>query len=165
MMYGQFLILFLLVTLNYGYLSFNIDCYYLKANTIANNLTECLILIKYHIYNLVTVQAKYFLRFCFLFKLTQCFLISIHFFLVCKLISTLSFTKSQFLFTFFTMSVSDKFLIWFIKKKEAKQRNCAVDFLTPFWGKLTLTLIFNMCIKDLVHFVMFETLTFIFLKT
>ena len=47
--------LFLLVTSNYGYLSFNIDCYYLKANTIANNLTECLILIKYHIYNLVIV--------------------------------------------------------------------------------------------------------------
>ena len=110
-------------------------------------------------------RQNIFQCFIFLFKLMQCFLISIHFFLVCKLVSTLSFTKSQFLFTFFTMSVPDKFLIWFIKKKEAKQKNCAVDFLTPFWGKLTLTLIFNMCIQDLVHFVMFETLTFIFLKT
>ena len=42
----QFLILFLLVTLNYGYLSFKIDCYNLKANTIVNNLTACLIFIK-----------------------------------------------------------------------------------------------------------------------
>ena len=32
----KFLILFLLVTLNYGYLPFNIDCYYLKTNTIVN---------------------------------------------------------------------------------------------------------------------------------
>ena len=42
----QFLILFSLVTLNYGYLSFNMDYYYLKANTTVNNLTACLIFIK-----------------------------------------------------------------------------------------------------------------------
>ena len=47
----QFLILFLLVTLSYGYLSFNMDCYYLKANTAVNNVAKCLIFIKYYIYN------------------------------------------------------------------------------------------------------------------
>ena len=47
----QFLILFLLVTLIYGHFLFNMDCYYLKANTTVKNLTACLIFIKYHIYN------------------------------------------------------------------------------------------------------------------
>ena len=47
----QFLILFSLVTFNYGYLSFNVDCYYLKANTIVKNLTAYLIFIKCHIYS------------------------------------------------------------------------------------------------------------------
>ena len=46
----QFLILFLQVTLSYGYLSFNLGCYYLKANTTVNNLAKCLIFIKYYIY-------------------------------------------------------------------------------------------------------------------
>ena len=41
----QFLISFFLVTLNYGYFSFNIDCNYLKANAIENSLTACLIFI------------------------------------------------------------------------------------------------------------------------
>ena len=54
----EFLILLLLVTLNYGYLSFNIDCYYLKANTIVNNLTVCLTFIKYHIYNFSDCLGK-----------------------------------------------------------------------------------------------------------
>ena len=45
----QFLILFSLVNLNYGYLSCNTDCYYLKAN-IVKNLAACLIFMKYHIY-------------------------------------------------------------------------------------------------------------------
>ena len=51
----QFIILFSLVTLNYGYLSFNIDCYYLKANTIVNNLTVYLIFIKYHIFIILVI--------------------------------------------------------------------------------------------------------------
>ena len=38
----QFFILFLLVTLNHGYLSFNMDCYYFKTSTTVNNLTTCL---------------------------------------------------------------------------------------------------------------------------
>ena len=56
----QFLILFLLVTLNYGYLSFNMDCYYLKANTTVNNLTTCLVFVKYHIYNFSDCIGKIF---------------------------------------------------------------------------------------------------------
>ena len=91
----QFLILFLLVTLSYGYLSFNMDCYYLKANTTVNNLTTCLIFIKYHIYNFSDCIGKIFFKVLFFYSnLYQCFLISIHFFLVCKLVSILSFTKS-----------------------------------------------------------------------
>ena len=86
----QFLILFLLVTLNYGYLSFNMDCYYLKANTTVNNLTTCLIFIKYHIYNFSDCICKIFFQVLFFYSnLYQCFLISIHFFLVCKLASIL----------------------------------------------------------------------------
>ena len=66
----QFLILFLLVTLNYGNLSCNIDRYYLKANTIVNNLTACLIFIKYHIYNFSDCLGEVFVRaLFFLFKL------------------------------------------------------------------------------------------------
>ena len=56
----QILILFLLVTLNYGYLLFNMDCYYLKANTTVKNLTACLIFIKYHIYNFSDRISKIF---------------------------------------------------------------------------------------------------------
>ena len=106
----QFLILFLLVTLHYGYLSFTMDFYYLKANTTVNNLTTCLIFIKYHIYNFSDCIGKIFFKVLFFYSnLYQCFLISIHFFLVCKLASILSFTKSQFAFTFFTMSISSIF--------------------------------------------------------
>ena len=80
----QFLILFLLATLNYGYLSFNMDYYYLKANTTVNNLTACLIFIKYHIYNFSDCIGKIFFKVLFFYSnLYQCFLISIHFFLVC----------------------------------------------------------------------------------
>ena len=56
----QFLILILLVTLNYGYLSFKIDCYNSKANNIVNNLTACLIFIKYDIYNFSDCIRKMF---------------------------------------------------------------------------------------------------------
>ena len=56
----QFLISFLIVTLNYGYLLFNMDCYYLKANTTVKNLTACLIFIKYHIYNFSDRIGKIF---------------------------------------------------------------------------------------------------------
>ena len=153
--YDKLLILFLLVTLNYSYLSFNIDCYYFKANTILNNLTACLIFIKYHIYNFRDSIDKTFFKALFSdSNLYQLFLISIHFFLAWKLVSILSFIKWQLYFTFFTMSMSGIF------------RKTFISFLRPFRGKLTLTLIFNLCIKDFVHFViMFYFFTFIFLKT
>ena len=61
----QFLISFLLVSLNYGYLLFNMDCYYLKANTTLNNLTTCLIFIKYHIYNFSDCKGKIFFKVLF----------------------------------------------------------------------------------------------------
>ena len=78
--------------LNYGYLSFNIDCYYLKGNTIVNNLTACLIFIKYHIYNFSNFTGKIFFKVLFFCSnLYQCFLINNHFSLVCKLVSILSF--------------------------------------------------------------------------
>ena len=86
----QFLILFLLVTLSYGYLSFNLGCYYLKANTTVNNLATCLIFIKYYIYNFSDCIGKILFKVLFFYSnLYQCFLISIHFFLVCKLASIL----------------------------------------------------------------------------
>ena len=132
----QFLILFLLVTLNYGYLSFNMDCYYLKANTTVNNLTTCLIFIKYHIYNFSDCIGKIFFKVLFFYSnLYQCFLISIHFFLVCKLASILSFTKSQFAFTFFTMSMSGIFrksFLFGLQKGRGKTEKLCRGFLTPF---------------------------------
>ena len=111
----EFLILFSLVTLN-----FNIDCYYLKVNTIVNNLTACLIFIKYYIYNFSDCLDKIFFKVLFFYSnLYQYFLISIHFFLVCKLVSILSFTKSQFAFTFFTMFgiFRKSWFIWFTKRR------------------------------------------------
>ena len=154
----QFLILFLLVTLSYGYLSFNLGCYYLKANTTVNNLATCLIFIKYYIYNFSDCIGKILFKVLFFYSnLYQCFLISIHFFLVCKLVSILSFTKSQFAFTFFTMFMSgifkNSFLFGLQKGRGKTEKLCETEKLTPFWGKLTLTLISNMCIKDFVHFV------------
>ena len=60
----QFLILFSLVNLNYGYLSCNTDCYYLKAN-IVKNLAACLIFMKYHIYNSSDCLGNIFFRVLF----------------------------------------------------------------------------------------------------
>ena len=42
------------------YLSFNIDCCYLKGKTIVNNLTACLIFIKCHTYNVNDCIGKVF---------------------------------------------------------------------------------------------------------
>ena len=81
----QFLILLSLVTLNYGYLSCNRDCYYLKAITIENNLTACLIFIKHHIHNFSDCLGKIFFVVLFFYSnLYKCFLISIHLCLVCS---------------------------------------------------------------------------------
>ena len=66
-----------------------------------------MIFIKYHIYNFSDCIRKIFFKvLLFYSNLYQCFLIRIHFFLVCKLALILSFTMSQFAFTFFTMSMS-----------------------------------------------------------
>ena len=120
------------------YLSFNIDCYYLKANFIVNNLTACLIFIKYHIYNFSDCIGKIFFKVLFFYSnLYQCFLISIHFFLVCKLASILSFTKSQFAFTFFTMSMSRRFRKSFLfglqKGRGKTEKLCHSFFNTLQW--------------------------------
>ena len=132
-----FLILFSLVTLNYGYLSFNIDCYYLKANTIVNNLTACLIFIKYHTYNFSDCIGKIFSSVLFFYSnLYQCFLSSIHFSLVCKLISILSFTKSQFAFTFLTMSgIFRKSLLFGLQKRRNKAQKLSRGFFNTLFGE------------------------------
>ena len=109
---------------NNGYLSFNIDCYYLKASTIVNNLTACLIFIKYHIYIHNFIGKIFFKVLFFCSNLYQCFLISIHFSLVFKLVSILSITNLQFAFTFFTMAgiFRKKFIIWFTKRKRQNRK-------------------------------------------
>ena len=135
----QFLILFLLVTLSYGYLSFNLGCYYLKANTTVNNLATCLIFIKYYIYNFSDCIGKILFKVLFFYSnLYQCFLISIHFFLVCKLVSILSFTKSQFAFTFFTMSMSRRFrksFLFGLQKGRGKTEKLCRGFFNTLLGK------------------------------
>ena len=64
----QFLILFLLITLSYGYLSFNLGCYYLKANTTVNNLATCLTFIKYYIYNFSDCIGKILFKVLFFYS-------------------------------------------------------------------------------------------------
>ena len=136
----QFLILFLLVTLNYGYLSLNIDRYYLKANTIVNNLTACLMFIKDHIYNFSDCIGKMFFMVSFFYSnIYQSFLISIHFSLVCKLVSVLSFTKSQFAFTFFTMSMCGIFrksLLFGLQKGIGETEKLCRGFFNTILGEL-----------------------------
>ena len=182
----QFLILFSLVTLNYGYLSCNIDCYHLKANTIVNNLTACLIFIKYNIYNFSVCLGKIFFRVLFVYsKLYPCFLISIHFCLVCKLVSILPFTKSLYAFEFFTIfDIFLKRLLFGLQKRSGKTEKLCHSFFNTLLRKTkpysyfqhvyqtscSFCYVLNfyfyiMCIKDLVHFVMFYTFIFIFLKT
>ena len=102
-----------------------------------NNLTACLIFMKYHIYNFSDCSDKIFFRVLFFYSnLYQCSLISIHFGLVCKLVSILSIPKSLFAFTFFTMfCIFLKVYYLAYKRDVAKQKNCPVVFSTPFCGK------------------------------
>ena len=58
---------FSLVILNYGYLSCDINCYYLKSSATVNNLTACLIFVKYHIYKFSNFLSKVFFRALFLY--------------------------------------------------------------------------------------------------
>ena len=114
------------------------DCYYLKVNTTVNNLATCLIFIKYYIFNFSNCIVKILFKVLFFYSnLYQCFLISIHFFLVCKLASILSFTKSQFAFTFFTMSTSGifrkSFLFGLQKERGKTEKLYRGSFNTLLW--------------------------------
>ena len=99
----QFLILFLLITLNYGYLSFNIDYYYLKANTTVNNLTACLIFITYHIHIFSDCIGKIFVN---LFQYFH--------------------SPSHNLLLYFSpclcLAYLEKFFIWFTKRKRQNRK-------------------------------------------
>ena len=133
----QYLILFSLVTLKYGYLSFNIDCYHLKANSVINNLAAYLIFIEYLIYNFCNCLCKIFLNVLFFYsKIHQCFLISIYFSLVFKPVSILSFTKSQFACTFFTMfGIFRKSLLFGSQKGSGKTEKLCRDCFNTLLGK------------------------------
>ena len=94
--------------------------------------------IKYHIYNFSDCVGKMFSKVLFFYSnLYQCFLSSIHFFLVCKLSSILSFTKSQFAFTFFTISMSSifwkSFLFGLQKGRGKAEKLCHSFFNTLLW--------------------------------
>ena len=112
-----------------------------------NNLATCLTFIKFYIYNFSDCIGKILFKVLFFYSnLYQCFLISIHFFLVCKLASILSFTKSQFAFTFspcLYLAYLEKVFYLVYKKKEAKQKKGVAVLSTPFCGKLILALICN----------------------
>ena len=101
-------------------------------------LAACLIFIKYHIYNFSDCISKIFFKvLIYYLNLYQCFLIGIYFFLVCKLVSILSFTKSQFAFTFFTMSISGifrkSFLFGLQKERGKTEKRCRGSFNTLLW--------------------------------
>ena len=94
--------------------------------------------IKYYIYNFSDCIGKILFKVLFFYSnLYQCFLISIHFFLVCKLASILSFTKSQFAFTFLTMSISGifrkSFLFGLQKERDKTEKRCCGSFNTLLW--------------------------------
>ena len=120
-----------------------------------NNLTTCLIFLKYDIYNFSDCLGKIFRVLFFYSKLYQCFLITVHFCLICKLVSILSITKSLFAFTFFTI---------FDMVEVAKPKNCAmVSTPTPFWGKTTPYPYFQHMYQRSCSFC-YNILNFIFLK-
>ena len=94
--------------------------------------------IKYYIYNFSDCIGKILFKVLFFYSnLYQCFLISIHFFLVCKLASILSFTKSQFAFTFFPMSITGifrkSFLFGLQKERGKTEKQCRGSFNTLLW--------------------------------
>ena len=92
--------------------------------------------IKNYIYNFSDCIGKILFKVLFFYSnLYQCFLISIHFFLVCKLASILSFTKSQFAFIFFTMSISGifSFLFGLQKERGKTEKRCRGSFNIFLW--------------------------------
>ena len=126
----QFLILFSLVTLNFGDLSYSIDYYYLKVNIIVNNLTACLIFIKYYIYDFSDCLGKIFFRVLFFYSnLYECFLISIHFCLACKLVSIL---VCLYIFHHVCHIFNKNFITCFTKKKWQNLKIVPWFFQNPF---------------------------------
>ena len=120
-------------------------------------LAACLIFIKYHIYNFSDCISKIFFKvLIYYLNLYQCFLIGIHFFLVCKLVQYFHSPSHNLLLHFsprLCLAYLEKVYYLVYQKEETKQKIVPCFFLTPFWGNLTLTLIFNMCIKDFDYFV------------
>ena len=96
-----------------------------------------MIFIKHLIYNCSDCLGKIFFEILFFYSdLYQCFLISIHFCLVCKLVSIVSFTTSQFTFTFFTMfGIFRKSLILGLQKGSGKTEKLCRGFLKTLLGK------------------------------
>ena len=132
-----------------------IDCYYLKENNILSILTACLIFIKYHIYNFSDCIGKIFFKILFSYSNSyQYFLISIHFFQFLNLFQYFHSPSHNFVLHFspcLCLVYLEKVLFG-LKKRRGKAEVLPMVFLTPLLGKLTLTLTFNMCKQDLVHF-------------
>ena len=132
-----------------------IDCYYLKENNILSNLTACLIFIKYHIYNFSDCIGKIFFKILFSYSNSyQYFLISIHFFQFLNLFQYFHSPSHNFVLHFspcLCLVYLEKVLFG-LKKGRGKVEVLPMVFLKPLLGKLTLTLTFNMCMQDLVHF-------------
>ena len=132
-----------------------IDCYYLKENNILSNLTACLIFIKYHIYNFSDCIGKIFFKILFSYSNSyQYFLISIHFFQFLNLFQYFHSPSHNFVLHFspcLCLVYLEKVLFG-LKKGRGKAEVLPMVFLKPLLGKLTLTLTFNMCMQDLVHF-------------
>ena len=123
----------------------DIDCYYLKVNITVNNLATCLIFVRYHIYDFSNCLRKIFFKFFFYSNLYCCFLVSIYFCLICKLVLILSITKS--LFTFFSV-LQKKFITWLTKTKW-QNREIVLWFVQHPFGKANPYSLF----QDLAHFV------------
>ena len=81
--------------------------------------------------------TKYFLRFYFFYSnLYQCVLISIHFSLVCKLVSILSFTTSQFAVAIFTtFGIFRKSLLFGLQEISGKTEKLCCGFFNNIFGK------------------------------
>ena len=90
-------------------------------------------------YNFSDSIGKIYFKVLFFYSnLHQCFLISIHFFLVCKLVSILSFTKSKSAFTFFTICISSIFrktVLFGLQKQRGKTEKLSRGFCNTLLGK------------------------------
>ena len=107
---------------------------------------------------LVIAYAKYFLRFFFYSNLYYCFLVSIHFCLICKLVLIASITKS--LFTFFSV-LQKKFITWLTKTKW-QNREIVLWFVQNPFGESEALLSFSrsgsLCFCYNFYFYIFKNL-------